>query len=115
MAESRKATKAQVRPWLEATFPDYDGRKFRVELADKITLYDLHWSGGTRNEYRTCTLEGRPVGGTDEYAAMAPWNDPAEGKTFPIPVGFVVAEHSIFMGKDMGITFTLNSRSLIED
>jgi len=41
----------------------------------------------------------------------APWNNPVEGKEFEIPVGVVVVEHSMFCGKDMGLTFYIRAEN----
>lgn len=46
-----KINKAQARAIVEATFPNYKGRKFSVEFAETITFCDTNWSGGTRNFY----------------------------------------------------------------
>jgi hypothetical protein len=95
----RKDVAAIVR----ATFPGYKGRKIRIVVQDSVTLIDLNWSGGTRCQYRACTLAGEPLGNTDRFAAMAPWVNPAEGITLPIAPGACVVEHSIFLGKDAGL------------
>ena len=101
-------TRNDVSAIVRATFPHYKGRKFRVQAKEKVTLSDLNWSGGTRSEYRACTLDGCHTGGADSYNRMAPWENQAEGKSLPIPSGFVVVEHSIFCGKDTGLRIYVN-------
>jgi hypothetical protein len=108
MREALKVTRAQVAPLVRGTFPNYQGRKFRVEAAEAVTLADLNWSGGTRSQYRACTLTGEPTGGADRYNAMAPWANPAEGQRLPVPAGFAVVEHTQFCGKDLGLRIYLN-------
>ena len=100
--------KADIAPLLAATFPNYTGRKFTVKAAASVTLYDLNWSGGTRNQYHAATTAGKPIGNGQAFNAAAPWKNNAEGETITIPPGAIVAEHSIFCGKDCGITFYIN-------
>lgn len=102
--EAIKVTRKQVEALVNATFPDYTGRKFAVHFAENITFYDTNWSGGTRNEYAAVRVDGR----TAHFVAPAPWVNGLEGKTAPLPVDIVVVEHSIFCGKDCGITIYAN-------
>lgn len=88
---------------VNATFADYRGRKIRVGAAEKVSICDLNWSGGTRSQYRACALTGAPLGSLDRYNAMAPWDNPAEGQSLPLVPGACVVEHSYFCGKDSGL------------
>jgi hypothetical protein len=105
MRDSIKVTRKQVELLARATFPAYRGRTFRVEATSEVTLFDLNWSGGSRSQYRTCTLAGEPIGSADKHNQVAPWNQTAEGQTVPVPQGAVCVRHSMFCGKDMGLTF----------
>ena len=58
---------------IAATFPQYRRKKVRVRATGKITFHDLNWSGGTRTEYRACTLDGYPLGNSAKYNSLAPW------------------------------------------
>lgn len=98
-----------VEPLIQATFPEYGGRTVRVEVKDSITLRDLNWSGGSRNQYRVCSIDGKPGGSTDHLNQMSPWNNPAEGARLPIPQGVVVVERSMFQGKDLGLRLYYNA------
>jgi hypothetical protein len=93
----------EVAAIVNATFGDYRGRKIRVAPTETVHISDLNWSGGTRSQYRACTLDGRSLGGMDRYNAMAPWANPAEGASLPLVPGACVVEHSIFCGKDSGL------------
>ena len=103
-----KVKKKDIAPFLSATFPEYSGRKFSVEARAHIYLCGLNWDGGSRNQYRACTVTGEPIGSADRFNHVAPWNNQAEGQKVPLPEGCVVAEHTIFQGKDMGVRFYLN-------
>ena len=95
-----KINKSQVRPILEATFPEYRGRTFKVEFVPTITFYNTNWGGGSRNKYAAIGSDGR----TARLSVPAPWVNPVEGKTIEIPTNVLVVKHTIFCGKDLGIT-----------
>ncbi len=108
IADQITVKRQDVAQIVRATFPNYKGRKFRIEPASSVTLYDLNWSGGTRNQYRTCTLAGESLGGADKYNTQAPWANQAEGKDVPVPPGAVVVQHADFCGKDLGLRIYVN-------
>jgi hypothetical protein len=101
-------TKREIGAIVLGSFPEYRGRKFRLYASETVILSDLNWSGGTRSQYRAVTLDGFPVGNTDKYNQVAPWNNPAEGQVVPIPQGIVVVEHVLFCGKDLGLKVWAN-------
>jgi hypothetical protein len=86
---------SDVRAIINATFPEYRRKKVYLYANETVTLHDLNWSGGTRSEYRTCTLNGQPAGTAAKYNAM----DRAEGATIPIPQGHAVVSCGYFCGK----------------
>lgn len=91
---------------IAATYPDHRGRKIEVRPTVQVALHDLHWSGGTRSEYRACTLDGTALGSTERVARLAPWSSAAlaaEGARVELPPGTAVVEHSVFCGRDMGL------------
>ena len=106
MRETIKVRKADVAEVLARTFPSYRGRTFRVDVAELVTFHDLHWGGGSRNEYRAVRLADGAAG--DIPTGPAPWASPTEGLTVPLPPGVVVAEHVMFCGRDLGIRFHVN-------
>lgn len=93
---------------VKATFPAYRKRKVYLRASETVTLSDLNWSGGTRSEYRTCTLDGKPVNDSLKYSMLAPWDNPAEGKTLPIPQGFVCVRGGHFCGKELPLSIMVN-------
>lgn len=104
---------ASIAAIVRATFPEYKRKKVYVYSRDSVTLTDLNWSGGTRSEYRTCTLAGEAIGSTEKYAQLAPWNNFAEGKTIPIPPGFVVVRGGHFLGKPSILSLYINPSNLL--
>ena len=100
MNQTIKLNKAQVRDILEATFPEYRGRTFKVEFAETITFWDTYWSGGTKNTYVAILSDGR----TARLNVPAPWLSTVEGETTELLVDMLIVKHAIFCGKDLGIT-----------
>jgi len=100
MNTSLKVKKSEVAPIVEYAFPNYTGRKFSVEAAERVTFYDTNWGGGTRNVYVALNMDTSKGG---RFIAPAPWVNPLEGKTYDLPENVVIVEHSIFCGKDCGI------------
>jgi len=87
----------------------YRKHKVIVVVTDKVTLSGLNWDGGTRRDYTAITLDGlRVTGNMDKYAMMHPWSNPAEGKTLPLPSGYVVVSGGTFCGKPAAITLYIN-------
>lgn len=103
-----KVSKKQIAPLLAATFPDYTGRKFFVQAAERVTLWDLNWCEGSRTQYRTATISGQTLNNRDTYNHVAPWANMAEGKEIPVPVGAIVASNTISQGRECGVTFYIN-------
>jgi len=106
MRETIKVRKADVAEVLARTFPSYRGRTFRIVTRERITFSNMHWGGGSRNEYRALRLSDGALGPIP--AGSAPWASPTEGLAVDLPPGVVVAEHVTFCGKDLGIRFHVN-------
>lgn len=99
-----KVSRKEVKSIIEATYPEYTGRKISVVFAETVTLYDLNWSGGTCNKYTALTANGK----TASPHIPAPWANPFEGAKVNVPVDAVIVEHCYFCGTDCGITIYAN-------
>ena len=88
-----------VKPVLDLAFPEYTGRKISVVFVEKLTLYNLNWDGGSRNEYAMCTFEMQLARVKD----APPWEQ-REGLKFDLNPNTLVVCHSTFCGVDAGIT-----------
>ncbi len=86
-------------PIIKATFPEYRKRKVIIKVTDKVKFYDLNWSGGTRAEYRACTVSGKPILNKVNMNAPAPWDNQYEGKEIDLPKDAVIVEGGYFCGK----------------
>lgn len=104
MTDTIHVERAAVAAIVAATFPGYAGKRFKIVARERVTISDLNWSGGTRSEYVAVTLDGRRLGDMSEFNAKAPWDNRAEGASTSIPAGACIVEHSIFCGRDMGLT-----------
>lgn len=92
-------------------FPSYSGRSFKVSVHDaggmSLTSY---WDGGSRDYYVIVRLSDSkqlpiPQNGT-------PFDPYGYGIEMPLPApDFAVVEHSIFCGKDMGLTVHVHAEN----
>ena len=84
---------------VKATFPDYRRKQVRVQASETVTFYELNWSGGTKNEYRACSIDGRQSSAGPDMGIAPPWANPHEGKTIELPAGYCVVRGGHFCGK----------------
>lgn len=82
-------------------YPEYRGRTFREDRSGRVMFHDTNWGGGTRNSYRSLSLDGNAGRALPSFA---PWANPVEGQSGIIPPGWCVVMHTIFCGKDLGCT-----------
>lgn len=83
----------------------YSGRKFKAVVTESVYIPATAglWDGGSRDTFHAAELEtGRTVAfpGQNE----APWGN-RQAHTVTLVPGIVVIEHSVFCGKDSGLTF----------
>ena len=97
-----------VRHVINATFPEYRKQKVAIDCNGSVTFHDLNWSGGSRTEYRSATLDGRSGNSMANYNAMAPWRNPAEGQTILIPPGCCIVSAGFFCGKPATAVIYIN-------
>lgn len=97
-----KLTTKQAKPITKLVFPDYRGRTYRLEFAETVTFWDTNWGGGTRNSYAAVRADGQSAC----LSVPAPWVNPVEGQTIKLPPHVLMVKHTIFCGKDMGITIS---------
>jgi hypothetical protein len=100
--------RAQVDKLIKAAGIHYTGRKIKMKFTNEITFWETNWSGGTRNKYIGVKGDGSSL----QYSAPAPWVNPIEGKTFEMTKDVIIIEHSIFCGKDCGLTIFVHSSYL---
>lgn len=86
----------------------YNGRKFEAVLTDSVHLTQTYWSGGSRSTYRAVRLADGRAESLPGNPNPPQFGGNMEGQTIPLSPGFAIIEHSIFMGKDMGLTFYIH-------
>lgn len=91
-----------VKSVVQTAFPNYRGRKIRIRYQVKSISLRSYWDGGSKDTFVVMRL-------VDKKAVKAPTSHPVfdhwDGvDNFEIPEGFIVVEHSIFCGRDAGIT-----------
>lgn len=92
-----------VRSIVAATFPDYRGRKFRLSISESPLNVRSCWDGGSRSYYRFLNLA--TLQASAEVPAQSAFDRPIAGADAVVLTdGFACVEHSIFCGKDAGIT-----------
>ena len=88
-----------------AAFPAYTGRKFKVTIVEKNHKFNLTsgWEDGSRDFYAVVRLSDMTSVEISQLSVVGN-NFNRSGIDFLLPEGFAVVEHSIFLGKDAGIT-----------
>lgn len=92
------------------TVDRYAGRTFYAEICERVTLPSDSgvWGGGSRDTYSLVRLaDGESV--RDPMTHVAPYLGSGRAdRDVPMTPGFAVVGHSIFCGKDCGLTFYLH-------
>ena len=95
-------------------YPSYKGRKFEVQYNTKKITMHSYWDGGSKTDYVIVNVAKMQV-------VVVPDNHPVFGNypdmtNVPIPDDFVVVAHTIFCGRDMGLTiYTPHRAPLLTD
>ena len=87
-----------------AAYPEYRGRKFHIEVSEYPLDVRSYWDGGSRSYFRFVNLMTLEI--SSQVSAQSAFDKPISGaEAVTLPVGFACVEHSIFCGKDSGLTF----------
>jgi hypothetical protein len=106
LATRIRVRKVEVAEVLAASFPGYAGRTFHVEVCESVYV-DRMWGGGSRDQIVALT---RGESGWERHAPAVPAMQAPCG-TLPLDPRAVYAVHTIFCGKDMGVTFHVHPAS----
>ena len=85
-----------------AAFPSYRGRKYALKISDDTLNVASYWDGGSRDYFtfvNLVNLEVMPVPQQSAFDKQIPG-----AKEVSLPPGCACVEHSIFCGKDLGLT-----------
>jgi hypothetical protein len=103
--------KMMLKQIAKACYPEYKGRKFHYCEQREYQMTD-YWSEGSRN-YAIAYEVSTGKSGLPSDMVHNPMNGGAHAR-FEIPHGVVIVEHSIFCGKDCGITIYAACREGLE-
>lgn len=103
-----KSDKA-IKPILTACYPEWKGRKVSLAVCASYQMSD-YWSEGSRNYVRAYSLVDGKVAEAIGLAQI-PMNHLAHARV-AIPAGVALVEHSIFCGKDAGVTIYVTTADL---
>jgi hypothetical protein len=98
-----------IRKIVSACYPAYKGRKVKIRAATTYSMSN-YWDGGTRDYVMAYHLESGLVKSPSQ-TTTSPFRDQAHA-TIEIPEGIAMVEHTIFQGKDVGITIHLNPANM---
>jgi hypothetical protein len=118
MASNTYLRREQIPASMLRPFAGYTGQKFKVVACESVTISDTTWSGGTRSTWTIVRMFDGATSPLDTSKCTPKPGDPfawipdADGRSFAIPEGFAVVEHSVFRGKDMGLTFHVRPEAL---
>lgn len=103
----------EVKAMVAKVFPEYTGRKFKLDNSGHPVDVRSYWDGGSRDNFAALNLE------TNKVLAVPQNGTPFDGGPIApngviVPPGFMIAEHTIFCGKDLGITFHVNAETSLK-
>lgn len=89
-----------VKRLLAATFPQYKGRKIKARLWRGPMQLQNYWDGGSRSYYVAVRIVD---GAVSDFATDNPF-ERSSHEPVDLPVGVILVERSIFMGRESGLT-----------
>jgi hypothetical protein len=89
-----------------AAYPNYTGRKFSVEVSNRPIDVRSYWDGGSRDYFVFLRLDNLKTWVMPEQSINDVKVEGAD-KVSLVP-GMVCVEHTIFCGKDIGITIYIH-------
>ena len=96
---------AVIKKIIAATFPDYKGKKIKVVIGDIPTNLSSYWSNGSREYYVFYNLaNGNAKAVPESGSGFGKYPDTPKVNTQSMPDAVVLVNHTIFSGKDLGIT-----------
>lgn len=98
-----------IRQIVEVTFPGYSGRKFKIstDIPDRL---DSYWDRGSRESFAFYCLDTERAAGVKSNHPLFERENPSVLDELPRRI--LLVKHSIFRGKDMGITIYANAEDL---
>lgn len=93
-----------------AAYPSYTGKMFKLRTQETVDIRSS-WEGGSRNYFVFVNLSTLSTSG--KVPAQSAFDKPIRGgESVPLPDGFACVVHSIFCGKDHGLTIIVNPATM---
>lgn len=92
----------------------YSGKRFKAIVCDSVFIpsYAGLWDGGSRTTYNAVELAtGETRAASNNMSA--PWDKDRRDQRIALRDGFAIISHSIFQGKDMGLTIYLHPNNAV--
>lgn len=96
-------SKKEALPFLRCSFPEYAGRKFKMEFVESVWFHNTNWSGGSKNEYAAIGSNGSSV-----LNAPHPFRNTVENTELKMRPDVCIVKHAFCCGQDCGITIYLH-------
>jgi len=101
---------------VRAAFPEWRGRKLRLEVAERLRMNDAWPDGGTWSDYALARLADGRVSPVPDLVSGGYAPDAMKWyralASVEIPVGCAVLAHRRFCGRDVGVTITLRPENV---
>ncbi len=101
---------SEVKAMAHTAFPSYTGRKFKLDNSGRPVNMTSHWDGGSRDQFVILQLGSGQTKPVPQNGTMF---DHINVQDTAVPPGFIIVEHTIFCGKDLGITFHVNPETAL--
>jgi hypothetical protein len=92
-------------------FPDYNGTKFTVSPFPGEMRLDSYWDGGSRSYYAILDLNTNKTAEIPENGTIYANGGKVIQSSF-LPLNFLIAEHHISRGKDLGVRLYVHPENL---
>ena len=88
----------------------YKGNKFQLVIGSYPSRLDSYWDGGSRDYYSFVRYDSGKAMALGSNHPIFEANKPRELKE--LPIGCLLVKHTIFCGKDLGITIYSNTEDI---
>lgn len=94
-----------VPAWLRS-LDGYRGRKFKMRVSESVSVsnHEGYWDGGSRTLHFACRTSDGQVLALDD-TRKHPFHVRPGSTVYKTEPGIAIVAHSIFCGKDTGLTF----------
>ena len=108
--------KPEIARVFSAAFPSYSGRKHKVSIEETVYVPSSYWDEGSKTSAVFIRLDSLETGALPDNhpffdRARVP-NQLQAGESLPLVPGIAMVTHSLFCGKDMGLTLHVHPQDV---